>query len=528
MVEYGPEAAAEPRWLPARFEACPETGLVFALVGIALAIRLYLSLTSFCISGDGVAYLGMAHRFAAGDPAAAMKSVFSPLYPCLIAIVHYVIPGWELAGELVSVITGSAAVAIIYYLMREVFERRDVAFGAAALAAIHPELAAYSASVRTEAGFILLITTTVLLMIRGLKRRRAALIIAAGACGGFAYLYRTEGIGLLLVCSVFIPAGALLWRRWNFTWSLGATLGFAVAFVAVASPYLLFLRVSTGHWNIGREFTAAMMYGMGEVAPHRQAWRQLGFSTSASPIATIIANPRLYIEKVAGDVGASFYGFLQALGPVLTALMLLGLWWRKRLFTRFAETFLLILVLFYFCGFALTYTGTRFMVHFIAFTFGWVIVGLAALTQSARRLAAAMRWRLPPITVALVIALILLPRTLWPIGYDLRGFRYAAREIARRGGKPRAIVARDGRVAYYAGMKLIALPARPVNLCGWLDERENADYLLIGNRDERKFGIQRAAHCLVFVKRYPRYGTGYYDLFAIRSSTSGVSRADIK
>ncbi|MGH8011007.1 MAG: hypothetical protein ACREQ4_00745, partial [Candidatus Binataceae bacterium] len=288
-----------------------------------------------------------------------------------------------------------------------------------------------------------------------------------------------------------------------------------------------FLRVSTGHWNVGREFTAAMMYGMGEVAPHRQAWQQRGFSTSASPFAAITANPGLYAQKVVDDVGASFYGFFQALGPVLTPLMLVGLWLRrKRLFANFAETFLLVLVLFYFCGFALTYTGTRFMVHFIAFTFGWVMVGVAALTQGATRLAEAINWRPPPITVALVIALILLPRTLWPIGYDLRGFRYAAQEIARRGGKPRAIVARDGRVAYYAGMKLIALPARPVNLCGWLGQRENADYLLIGNRDERKFGLAHDSRCLDFIRRYPRYGSGYYDLFAIRPSTSDVSSAD--
>ncbi|MGH8013951.1 MAG: glycosyltransferase family 39 protein, partial [Candidatus Binataceae bacterium] len=230
MVEHRPEAVAEFRWLPARLEACPEVGVVLAIVGIALAIRLYLSLTSFCISGDGAAYIGMARRFTAGHPAAAMRSVFSPLYPCLIAVMHYLVPGWELAGELVSVVTGTAAVLVIYYLMREVFERRDLALGAAALAAIHPELAAYSASVRTEAGFILLITTTALLIIRGLKRRRMALVIAAGACGGLAYLYRTEGVGLLLVCGLFIPAGALIWRRWNFAWSLAATAGFAVAF----------------------------------------------------------------------------------------------------------------------------------------------------------------------------------------------------------------------------------------------------------------------------------------------------------
>ncbi|MGH7933133.1 MAG: glycosyltransferase family 39 protein [Candidatus Binataceae bacterium] len=520
MVEFVPDGAEDFRWLSGRLENCSERSLVFALLAIALAIRVYLSLTSFCISGDGAAYLGMARQFSAGHPAAAMNSVFSPLYPWLISWVHYVIPDWETAGELVSTLFGTVTIVTTYGIMREVFERRDLAFGAGALAAIHPQLTAYSASVRTEAGFIFLMTASVLLLIHGLKRERSALVLAAGVVGGVGYLYRTEAIGLLIVAAGFMPIGALLWRRWSFRWGLWAAALFSLGFLALAAPYLIFLRVSTGHWSVGREFAAAMMYGMSEVAPNRAAWRRLGFSAEAAPLAAVMAHPWLYCQKVAADFIASFYGFLQALGPVLTVLMLVGLWAHgRKLFGNFAESFLALLIAFYFCGFALSYTGTRFMVHFIAFTFGWVMLGLEAVARVLNRTVTVGGWRLPEGALAIVIALTLLPRTLWPIGYDLRGLRYAAEDIARRGDKPQAIVARDGRVAYYAGAKQIALPERPLpNLCEWLAAHEHADYLMIGNRDERKFGIDRGAACLEFVKRYPRYGSGYYDLFAIRHS----------
>jgi hypothetical protein len=109
---------------------------------------------------------------------------------------------------------------------------------------------------------------------------------------------------------------------------------------------------------------------------------------------------------------------------------------------------------------------------------------------------------------------------LWPIGYDMRGVRYAGEEIARRSaGKPAAVVARDGRFAYYAGASFILMPVEEVpDLCAWLQSRSDAGYLAIGNRDERHFGITASSSCVSLIRRYPRYGAGYYDLFEVKHS----------
>jgi hypothetical protein len=126
----------------------------------------------------------------------------------------------------------------------------------------------------------------------------------------------------------------------------------------------------------------------------------------------------------------------------------------------------------------------------------------------------------PMLSVGLA-ALIMLPETLWPIGYDMRGVRYAGQAIARRNPEHTAVAARDGRVAWYAGAPFAGLPVRPVaNLCEWLTARDNIGYLLIGNRDERKYAITPASGCLEFLYRYPRYGAGYYDLYAVRRAAA--------
>ena len=516
------EGTASPRWLPRALHVCPPAAALALTILLALAIRLYLSLTNFCIAGDGVAYLAMARDFAAGAPARALASVFSPLYPWMVAIAHRQIPDWELAGSVVSAVLGSAAVASVYLMTRAAFARDDIAIGAAVLTAIHPELAAYSASVRTEAGFVFLMTAAVWLLLVALQRRRGIIAAAAGVIGGLAYLYRTEAIGFVVFAAGFVLAGAPWWRRWSFRWAAWATAALVAGFIAVASPYLIYLRESTGHWSVGREFTAAMMYGMGEVAPDTLRWQRLGYSNSVSPFAPIMANPGLYAEKVAGDFCASLYGFVQALGAVLTVLLLIGIWRRGRaLLNNFGEALLALLTLYYIVGFSFSYTGARFMVHLIPFTFGWVMLGLEAASARLGALLAGGRLaRVAPGALATAIALVLLPQTLWPIGYDMRGVRYAGEEIARRtGGKPTAVVARDGRFAYYAGASFVLMPEGDVpDFCEWLGAHGEAGYVALGNRDERRYRITAATPCVSLIRRYPRYGAGHYDLFAVRHS----------
>jgi Dolichyl-phosphate-mannose-protein mannosyltransferase len=489
---------------------------LLVIMGCGLAIRLYLSLTSYCISGDGIAYLSMARYFAEGDWRAALGAVYSPLYPALIPLMHRWVTGWEMAGNLVSTLFGTAAVATTYLMTREAFGRRDLCLGAAALMAIHPETAAYSASVRTEAGYLFFTTGACWLLLKALRERRATIAASAGVAGGLAYLYRTEAIGFLPLGIFFFAAAGALWRQATRRWLFTAASIFVVAFVIVAAPYIAYLRCATGHWTIGRELTAAMMYGMGDIARNPGEWRRLGWSETASPLMAIFDAPELYLQKVGRYFVESSYSFVQALDPTLAVMLAVGIWTRRhRILGSPGESFLATIAIFYFCGFALSYTGTRFMVHLIPFVFGWVAAGIIVMSRVA-----AQWWprgrRIVQAIVPAAIVVALLPRTLWPIGYDMRGVRYAGEDIARMRKGSVAVAARDGRIAYYAGARLIQLPpSPPADLCGWL-RSNGGDFLMIGNHDERLLNVASSQHCLELHKRYPRYGRGYYDLYSVK------------
>jgi hypothetical protein len=493
-----------------------EAAVLLVAVGCAFAVRVYLSLTSYCISGDGVAYLAMAHYFAEGQWRAALDAVYSPLYPLLISQIHRWITDWEIAGSLLSAILGTAAVATTYLMTREALGRHDLALGAAFLMALHPATAAYSASVRTESGYIFLTTSACWLLLEGLNQRRAVVATLAGITAGLGYLYRTEAIGFLPLSIFLLISAGWLWRQASRRWAFTAACAFAAAFTMVAAPYIAYLRISTGHWSIGREFTAAMMYGMGDVARNGDKWRRLGWSATASPFNMILDHPLLYAEKVGQYFFVSLYNFAQALEPLLTVMLAIGIWARGRaLFAAPREIFLAVIVLFYFCGFALSYTGTRFMIHLLPFVFGWVAAGIIVASERVAHWCKPGSSRIAHAVVPAAIAMTLLPRTLWPLGYDMRGVRYAGEDIAKMTRGPVTVAARDGRVAYYAGARLVQLPTSPPgDVCAWLHS-QHGDFLMIGNHDERAFGITRTLDCLKLLKRYPRYGPGYYDLYAV-------------
>jgi Dolichyl-phosphate-mannose-protein mannosyltransferase len=517
------------RWL-SRYS---ERRVVGTLALAAALIRLYLVITSYCISADGVAHIAMAREFHAGRIQSALAWVFSPLYPWLISVTYRAIPNWELAGELLSMAFGTAGVVLLYFLMREVYGRRGVAAGAAALAAIHPLLAGFSASVRTEAGYIALVTASLLLLVCGVERRRIATVAASGVLCGLGYLYRTEGIGVPALAVIILIAGPLVWRRWTPQWGVGAAAILIATFLMVAAPYLVWMREYTGHWTVGRELGVVTMEATGSTMGQLEQWRELGYRPATSWLTALRLDPAAYLRKVARDFLGSCYSFLQGLGPLLCAALIIGLWTDgKAIAARWAEAMLVMLVAMYFVGFVLTDTGPRLMLHVVPFTLGWVVIGLV---EAAGWLDARLSLTHSPLgrmlsapAVVAVVAIVLLPRTLFPLGYDQRGMRYAGDEIASRGGGVRATVGgSDVRVAFYAEAGFIQLPGRPAageNLCGWLAAHRRADYLMIDDRDERRWGGAGGSPCLNLIQRYPRVGNAYYDLFAVRRPDAATPR----
>ena len=217
------------------------------MVLVGLALRLWLLFGNAGMTPDSPIYLRMADSLAAGRPA------IEPAhhgYPTLIAGASQAIPESEWPGRIISLISGVLLLPVVHGLARTVTNPRW-ALLAAALAALHPLLVAYSGAIAPDSLFLLMVTLS-MLMVSSYK------FTSGGLWLGLGYVVRPEALWIA-------PALALLSRE------VRGTVAVLIAFAAVALPYAGYLRLERGHWSLAPQVvstaSAPAVQTPGTVAP---------------------------------------------------------------------------------------------------------------------------------------------------------------------------------------------------------------------------------------------------------------------
>jgi hypothetical protein len=173
--------------------------------------------------------------------------IYGPLYPTLIAGAMVMIPDSEAAAHVVSLVSGTALIALVFLLAQTVYGRRT-AYIAAGLTAVHPLLIALSASVYNEALYATVWMALVYWGIRALKLRRLRDAVFLGTCVGLAYLTRLEAVACLpLLAAALLIAG---WRQKQARFAGTQTAIMCIVFLVLASPYVAFLYRQTGRLRL--------------------------------------------------------------------------------------------------------------------------------------------------------------------------------------------------------------------------------------------------------------------------------------
>jgi hypothetical protein len=185
-------------------------GLLWLCV-LAVCWRWVLAMRTPIASEDGVTYLWMAQRFAAGDFGSPLGAVFPPLLPLLIAPLVRCGVDATVAGQIVGCVCSGAAVAPIAILAQML--RPGAGIPAALLAATASLGARNAAEVYTEPLFVLLAATAAVCGLRqqpwrlGLLAALAALTRPEGIALPFAFVF---GLGLLYLRALLPVAVAVL------------------------------------------------------------------------------------------------------------------------------------------------------------------------------------------------------------------------------------------------------------------------------------------------------------------------------
>lgn len=239
------------------------TGLLFRL--------LVWKYSRWMIGFDEANYLRLAGHALETDLSALLHPYWPPFYPfgvcCLSPLFHNI----ETAARWVNVLAGTGLIPLMYAWSRRLSGPVSARLTAWMLA-LYPPLAFDSTAAMPEAVYTLAALSGMLLGWRALNRREWSGGLAAGLCWAAAYLSKPEGIGFLLIFILF----SLIWaigrkdraaRVKTAICAISAIAGFLI----LASPYLLFLKQSTGEWTIStkgminQQMRAAVVFNDGPV-----------------------------------------------------------------------------------------------------------------------------------------------------------------------------------------------------------------------------------------------------------------------
>jgi 4-amino-4-deoxy-L-arabinose transferase-like glycosyltransferase len=473
--------------------------LIF-LFGFALALRLLLYKWTYLIAIDGTGfYLKPAQYFASGQWMDGLGVGYHPLYPILVASFSKVVGDFELSGQMVSILFGTLAVIPIYYLTRGSFGGWT-AFISSLFLAILPRHVALSADFLSDPTYTFFLMSAVWLGWTALTGDDRRILFLAGLATGLAYLTRAEGIGVLLILGPWLLFRGMHFHSWDYRRNGYACFVLLFSFLLVASPYILYLRYSTGTWTISRKPAVDRAV----VLIKRKLFFQKPKVAKATEQFDEIIQRLGEKEKTRGmgvsrwlrGLSSFFKFFVETCHPLLFLLFVLGLVRRKAV-PRWAEGegFLLSVVCLYalvlYCLSSLSYITHRYFVSFAAICLIWSGRGLLELHHWLQQRAFWGKWGKIHITatkgmvfLTVMAVVIVLPTTIHPQRAGKQGRKEAGLWIKNHSISKPLIYTDMVRVNYYAGGRMILLRQEKISYPKIVERarREGADFLVISGK----------------------------------------------
>ena len=232
--------------------------LLAAALAVCLGVRVWLVFHTETITKDGVGYIEMASRWSA-DPVDALENVsLQPGYPAAISWVHAVIvsfggptdiTGWDLAGQMTSLVASVAAMLAVWFFACALMNRR-IALIAVLLFSLAHKWSADGADVLADPLAVCLQMWAMVTALWALRLLRsgcvAAMCLAAvtGVLSAGAYYVRTEAVHVAVVIAVcWLICGGLLDRK--LAPALAATGVMLLIVVICTAPFMFWIGAPT-------------------------------------------------------------------------------------------------------------------------------------------------------------------------------------------------------------------------------------------------------------------------------------------
>jgi hypothetical protein len=343
-----------------------KTAFWLFLAGLVYRISHYLLFTNEIVaSSDAMQNILFARKFAAGRFSEAFDTYWTPLYAILVGTVGFFIDDLILPAMIVSIVAGSLAVPLTYYLVRQSYEQRESVI-AAVIAVFYPFLINSVFAIGTENIYLVLIIGALVVGWRGLKRNSAFDYFFTGILLGLAYLTRPEAIGYPFFFLLLVFAKNWLQRKFFVRRPLVQSASLLLGFALLAAPYIIYLQSATGTWTISDKVKNNVSVGL--IENSRTDVPSLGLNNQKITIA---------VPPLALGLRETHKSFTNLLPFLLFVFIGLGLfreaWSRERLGR---EAYLIFFCFLTILGYIMSVVLDRYLYVLLPIFFGWIARGI--------------------------------------------------------------------------------------------------------------------------------------------------------
>ncbi|WP_243370774.1 glycosyltransferase family 39 protein [Geotalea sp. SG265] len=479
--------------------------LVTVLVVATFLYRAYFIRTYDVMSADGTSYSTMGKAFLETWDPHVFGTIAPPLYSIFIGAFDLVFNDLELSARLVSVVFSTLTLIPLYLMAREAFGR-TAAVTTALLFATLPFIHGMSGIDITEPTYTCFVVAGAYVFWRGVMTGRLLLYAAAGALLGAAYLARPEAFIACVALTLFFFGRNILGRNWSsLKRSCLLLVCFWCGFLILASPYMWYLHDVTGKWQLSGKSgvnSEVIREYRGTITTNDQKFRlddhgNFTEGKGQSLFKIMRDEPDLFwgnIWKNIRELPPAFNGVFQV---YLWPFILVGLMTRPRRGTSLDMHLILLGILAPLAIYLLFFVQPRGFYAYVPGLLVWAGAGGKKISDWI----GSASWPFPlvlPVVVALSAYYVFteIPRPKPPYNYNQDMGRYDDKQIGRR---LRSIIpenvpimTRSGRIAFYAGKKMIIPPQADYPDIIAYARKNRAGYLiattqLVGMRPQLQF-----------------------------------------
>ncbi len=162
------------------------------LVSVLIKLVILAGLFDSAINNDGILYIAAAKHYSAGEFAKGLSLYPMPVYPILLALVHFIIPDWIVSGYFISCVSITLSAIPLYYLTKALFGI-GAAFWASLIFAVLPMMNEWFLYLSRDPLFLLVSSSFIYWGLKSIREKGQSCFVLTFILAWASTLIRIEG-----------------------------------------------------------------------------------------------------------------------------------------------------------------------------------------------------------------------------------------------------------------------------------------------------------------------------------------------